>query len=93
VLAAACLGALLCFLNLSALNVVLPAVGRSLQASPAQASWILLSYMLVSTVCILSFGRLADLWGLVRLLRIAPISREMILNFVAQQSLGLPKSY
>lgn len=36
---------------------------------------------------------LADLWGLARLLRIAPISREMILNFVAQQSLGLPKSY
>ena len=33
---------------------------------------------------------LADLWGLVRLLRIAPVSREMILNFVAQQSLGLP---
>ena len=26
-------------------------------------------------------------------LRIAPVSREMILNFVAQQSLGLPKSY
>ena len=36
---------------------------------------------------------LADLWGLLRLLRIAPVSREMILNFVAQQSLGLPKSY
>jgi alkylation response protein AidB-like acyl-CoA dehydrogenase len=36
---------------------------------------------------------LADLWGLVRLLRIAPVSHEMILNFVAQQSLGLPKSY
>jgi alkylation response protein AidB-like acyl-CoA dehydrogenase len=36
---------------------------------------------------------LADLWGLARLLRIAPVSREMILNFVAQQSLGLPKSY
>jgi alkylation response protein AidB-like acyl-CoA dehydrogenase len=36
---------------------------------------------------------LADLWGLVRLLRIAPVSAEMILNFVAQQSLGLPKSY
>ena len=25
--------------------------------------------------------------------RIAPVSREMILNFVAQHSLGLPKSY
>src|SRR6478609_9764718 len=36
---------------------------------------------------------LADLWGMVRLLRIAPVSREMVLNFVAQQTLGLPKSY
>ena len=36
---------------------------------------------------------LADLWGLLRLLRIAPVSREMVLNFVAQQSLGLPRSY
>jgi alkylation response protein AidB-like acyl-CoA dehydrogenase len=36
---------------------------------------------------------LADLWGTARLLRIAPVSREMVLNFVAQQSLGLPKSY
>ncbi|GAA4151985.1 acyl-CoA dehydrogenase [Actinomadura keratinilytica] len=31
--------------------------------------------------------------GMVRLMRIAPVSREMILNFVAQHSLGLPKSY
>jgi alkylation response protein AidB-like acyl-CoA dehydrogenase len=36
---------------------------------------------------------LADLWGVVRLLRIAPVSREMVLNFVAHRSLGLPKSY
>ena len=28
-----------------------------------------------------------------RLARIAPISREMVLNFVAQTSLGLPRSY
>jgi alkylation response protein AidB-like acyl-CoA dehydrogenase len=33
------------------------------------------------------------LLGTVRLTRIAPVSREMILNFVAQHSLGLPKSY
>ena len=32
-------------------------------------------------------------WGLARLLRIAPVSREMILNYVAQHSLGLPRSY
>ena len=60
VLVAASAGALLCFLNLSALNVALPAVARSLHASPTQASWILLSYMLVSTVCILSFDPVKD---------------------------------
>ncbi len=38
------------------------------------------------------FG-LMPYWGLARLLRIAPVSREMILNFVAMHSLGLPKSY
>jgi alkylation response protein AidB-like acyl-CoA dehydrogenase len=32
-------------------------------------------------------------WGLARLLRIAPVSREMILNYVTQHSLRLPKSY
>ncbi len=36
---------------------------------------------------------LVPLWGLARLLRIAPVNREMILNFVAQHSLGLPRSY
>ena len=32
-------------------------------------------------------------WGLARLMRIAPVYREMILNYVAQHSLGLPRSY
>lgn len=36
---------------------------------------------------------LVSLWGLARTLRIAPVSREMILNFVGQHVLGLPKSY
>ncbi|ONH58929.1 acyl-CoA dehydrogenase [Frankia sp. CcI49] len=38
------------------------------------------------------FG-LVPLWGMARLLRIAPVNREMVLNFVAQHSLGLPRSY
>ena len=33
------------------------------------------------------------LLGMARLNRIAPVSREMVLNFVAQHSLGLPRSY
>lgn len=32
-------------------------------------------------------------WGLARLLRIAPVSREMILNYVSHQTLLLPRSY
>ncbi|HZU58135.1 MAG TPA: acyl-CoA dehydrogenase family protein [Actinocrinis sp.] len=36
---------------------------------------------------------LGVLLGSVRASRIAPVSREMVLNFVAQHSLGLPKSY
>ena len=40
----------------------------------------------------LEYG-LADLWFLARMLRTAPTSREMVLNFVAQHSLGLPSSY
>ena len=32
-------------------------------------------------------------WGLARLLRIAPVNREMVLNYVAQHGLGLPRSY
>lgn len=36
---------------------------------------------------------LSDLWFTARMLRTAPVSREMIFNYVAQHSLGLPKSY
>jgi alkylation response protein AidB-like acyl-CoA dehydrogenase len=36
---------------------------------------------------------LAAYWGTARLLRTAPISREMILNYVGMHTLGLPKSY
>jgi alkylation response protein AidB-like acyl-CoA dehydrogenase len=38
------------------------------------------------------FG-LLDMWGATRLTRTAPVSREMILNYVAEHSLGLPRSY
>jgi alkylation response protein AidB-like acyl-CoA dehydrogenase len=36
---------------------------------------------------------LATMWGAARLARTAPISREMILNFVSSHTLGLPRSY
>lgn len=60
------LGLLLCFLNSSTLQVALPTLARELGTGVA-AGWILLSYMLVNTVCILAFGRLSDLVGRRRL--------------------------
>jgi hypothetical protein len=33
------------------------------------------------------------LWGMARLLKLAPVSREMILNYVAGHTLRLPRSY
>lgn len=64
------LGVILTAVNSSTLDVALPAVSRHFNATPSEASWILLSYMLVTTVLILAFGRLADLLGR-RLLYIA----------------------
>jgi len=40
----------------------------------------------------LEYG-LSDLWWAVRVARTAPVSREMVLNYVSEHSLGLPKSY
>jgi alkylation response protein AidB-like acyl-CoA dehydrogenase len=40
----------------------------------------------------LEYG-LSDLWWGARVSRTAPVSREMVLNYVSEHSLGLPKSY
>ena len=40
----------------------------------------------------LEYG-LTQMYWAVRLVRTAPVSREMILNYVAEHSLGLPRSY
>ena len=40
----------------------------------------------------LEYG-LADLWFMARVHKTAPLSREMVLNHIAQHTLGLPKSY
>ncbi|MGH8891145.1 MAG: MFS transporter [Acidothermaceae bacterium] len=63
VLSVTSLGVLLTGLNSSTLDVGLPSVSRHFAATPSQASWFLLSYMLVNTVLILVFGRVADLVG------------------------------
>ena len=36
---------------------------------------------------------LITVWGMARLLKVAPVSREMVLNYIATHTLGLPRSY
>ena len=56
-------GVVAVFLNISGVNVALPTIARELGASAAESSWVLLSYMLVTTALILAIGRLADIVG------------------------------
>ncbi|MEJ8279465.1 acyl-CoA dehydrogenase family protein [Pseudonocardia spirodelae] len=37
--------------------------------------------------------QLSNYWFLLRMLKIGPVSKEMILNFIAEHTLGLPRSY
>jgi acyl-CoA dehydrogenase len=36
---------------------------------------------------------IVTLWPMVRILRVAPLNNEMILNYLAEHVLGLPRSY
>jgi EmrB/QacA subfamily drug resistance transporter len=61
------IGTLLTNLNTSTLDVALPVVSRHFNSSAVASSWVLLSYMLVTTSLMLVFGRLADMFGRRRL--------------------------
>jgi EmrB/QacA subfamily drug resistance transporter len=57
------LASILSALNTSALNTALPEVVRHFNATSSQASWILITFLLVSTVVTLICGRAADVMG------------------------------
>lgn len=63
VLSVVSLASILIALGSSSLNVALPEVVRHFHAGAAAAGWMLLSFMLASTVLMVVFGRLADMYG------------------------------
>ena len=69
------LGVLLAGTNTSTLDVALPVVARHFSANATQASWIVLSYMLVNTILILVFGRVQDIVGRRRLSTVRRLTR------------------
>src|SRR5579885_929721 len=60
-------GALLASIQGSALLIVLPGIMQELQASFLTIMWVLLGYLLITTVLTPIIGRLADMWGRKRL--------------------------
>ena len=47
----------------SSVNVALPAIGTSLHMDPVQLSWVATAFLVTSAVCLIPFGRLADMVG------------------------------
>src|SRR5438034_2384855 len=57
------LGMLLATINSGTLIIALPDLDRSLGTSLLQLVWVILAYMIASTVLVLTAGRLSDLFG------------------------------
>ena len=57
------LGMLLAATNSGTLIIALPDLERSLHTGLLTLVWVILAYMIASTVLVLSFGRLSDLFG------------------------------
>src|SRR5438093_12684087 len=57
------LGMLLATINSGTLIIALPDLGRGLGTTLLQLVWVILAYMIASTVLVLTAGRLSDLFG------------------------------
>ncbi|MGI8429703.1 MAG: MFS transporter [Solirubrobacteraceae bacterium] len=62
-LSCTCLGMLLATVNSGTLIIALPDLERSLHTSLLELVWVILVYMIASTVLVLSAGRLSDQFG------------------------------
>src|SRR5438105_10356053 len=63
VLTCTSLGMLLATVNSGTLIIALPSLERSLHTTLLQLVWVILAYMIASTVLVLTAGRLSDLFG------------------------------
>ncbi|WNI27839.1 MFS transporter [Streptomyces sp. ITFR-6] len=71
------LGVLIATINLSIILIALPDIFRGIGADPLQPGntslllWLIMSYMVVTAVLVVSFGRLGDMYGRVRMYNLA----------------------
>ena len=67
VLSVVTLGALLAAIDSSIVILALPSIMNDLSANMVTAMWVLMGYILMNTIFLIIFGRLADLLGRVRM--------------------------
>jgi EmrB/QacA subfamily drug resistance transporter len=60
-------------LNMTAVNVAIPAIGNEFGMSAAMLGWVAIAIGLVNASIVIPFGRLADLYGRMKILKIGLI--------------------
>lgn len=68
----------LVFLDSTVVNLALPAIQRDFGISTAAQQWVASSYLLTLSALLLAGGRLGDLWGRRRLLRVGTAAYAVI---------------
>jgi len=63
ILVAVSIGMFMGLLDVTIVNIAMPAIITDLHTTVAQASWVISAYSLVLAVCFLSMGRIADRYG------------------------------
>ena len=61
------IGAFMAVLDSNIVLIALPTISADLHASPFESVWIIMGYILVNASLLLSFGRLSDIFGRVKL--------------------------
>jgi EmrB/QacA subfamily drug resistance transporter len=61
------IGAFMAILDANIVLIALPTISADLHASPFESVWIIMGYILVNASLLLSFGRLSDMFGRVKL--------------------------
>ena len=60
-------GAFMAVLDANIVLIALPTISADLHASPFESVWIIMGYILINASLLLTFGRLSDIFGRVRL--------------------------
>src|SRR5213082_3440740 len=66
-LIAVCIATFMLLLDITIVNVALPAIQRALKASFSDLQWVIDAYALALATCVLTAGAMADLFGRKRL--------------------------